>query len=76
MKIRKDFVTNSSSSSFILAFKDKEDMNQFKEDCNFLDYEQETIINMLFPPFQVSYSTCSSTPSRMTISHHDSPYRK
>lgn len=32
MKIRSDFVTNSSSSSFILAFKDKEDgLNQIAE---------------------------------------------
>lgn len=36
MKIRNDFVTNSSSSSFILAFKNKEDgIRQIAEELNY-----------------------------------------
>lgn len=36
MKIRSDFVTNSSSSSFILAFKDKEDgINQITKKLSY-----------------------------------------
>ena len=42
MKVRNGFVTNSSSSSFILAFKSEDKFasyERFKERCRWLDYE-------------------------------------
>lgn len=38
MKVRTDYITNSSSSSFILAFSDEKDYNKFKEYANWLEY--------------------------------------
>lgn len=45
MKIRSDFVTNSSSSSFILAFKDKED--GFSQIIKELSYNPEALGEVL-----------------------------
>jgi len=44
MKVRSDFVTNSSSSSFICAFKDREDLNTQLDNLSSINGEYANII--------------------------------
>ena len=40
MKIRNDYVTNSSSSSFILTFSTNDDYAEFVEEMGWYDYDE------------------------------------
>ena len=56
MKYRNDFVTNSSSSSFILSFKDKKDIKEFIERCSNLAYDSllELLVNSVGDFIEIS----------------------
>lgn len=70
IKIRSSFVTNSSSSSFILAFKNQKKLDEFYEECDYSDYQEfadlikhfskesrskEEIIDMLYRFYSFEY---------------------
>lgn len=69
IKVRSSFITNSSSSSFILAFKNQKELDKFYEDAEY-DYEEfaelikqlhkepkskEDILNMLYRCYSFEY---------------------
>ena len=59
MKYRGDYVTNSSSASFVMAFNDKEDLRNFKIKCRKKEYRNfyRMLVNMMGDYLEIeSYS--------------------